>query len=177
LNARRNCFLEGDEDVVDAHVESCLAGALEKEREREREQEHARGRELQRTRLEAEEDIDIDGDGDDERGGYVGSVQGTGFHTRRRDDVDVEEDIDIDGDDAAVFGQPQFGEQDITGGAVADEDVDVDVDTDDDGAKTEVLIKENKHPVNQQSPEVCKSFEIPQKSSLITPFPAVRIIS
>ena len=136
--------VEGDEDVVDAHVESCLAGALEQGREREREIERERERELESHRQELEADLDVDGD--DSRGGYVGSVQGTGFHTRRRDDVDVEDDIDIDGDDAALFGAAQFGEQDIVRGVGEEVDDDGTVEIEDTDEPL-VAIIQNLQPV------------------------------
>jgi E3 ubiquitin-protein ligase RNF220 len=60
--------------------------------------------------------------------------QGTGFHTRNRDQQDVEEEIDIDGDDQAAFGEAQFTERDIIpvneNVGVVDEDVDVDIEGD-----------------------------------------------
>ncbi|KAK0444420.1 hypothetical protein EV421DRAFT_1800960 [Armillaria borealis] len=110
----------GDEDVLDAHVDACLAGEnrrMDEERER-------------REMLQREE---VDEEWEDE-GPIIGSVRGTGFHMRNRNEQDIEEEIDIDGDDEA-FGCPQFTEGDILGPAPAPEiEVDVDIETEGDGA-------------------------------------------
>ncbi|KAG7447575.1 uncharacterized protein BT62DRAFT_966570 [Guyanagaster necrorhizus] len=107
----------GDEDVLDAHVDACLAGEARRMDE-EREQKEM-------LRREEEED-----EWEDE-GPIIGSVRGTGFHTRNRNEQDIEEDIDIDGDDEA-FGCPQFTEGDILGPAPAPE-IEVDVDIENEG--------------------------------------------
>ncbi|KAK0499692.1 hypothetical protein EDD18DRAFT_1441961, partial [Armillaria luteobubalina] len=110
----------GDDDVLDAHVDACLAGEsrrMDEERER---------REMLRREEEEEEWED--------EGPVIGSVRGTGFHTRNRNEQDIEEEIDIDGDDEA-FGCPQFTEGDILGPAPAPEvEVEVDIETEGDGA-------------------------------------------
>ncbi|KAK0230403.1 hypothetical protein IW262DRAFT_1488781 [Armillaria fumosa] len=109
----------GDDDVLDAHVDACLAGEsrrMDEERER---------REMLRREEEEEEWED--------EGPVIGSVRGTGFHMRNRNEQDIEEEIDIDGDDEA-FGCPQFTEGDILGPAPAPEvEVDVDIETEGDG--------------------------------------------
>jgi len=84
------------------------------------------------------------GEEEQEHFGHVGSVRGTGFHTRDRDQQDVEEEIDIDGDDQAVFGEAQFTEGNII---PVDEDVrvvdeDVDVDIEGDGVQQELRLRE-----------------------------------
>ncbi|PBL02938.1 hypothetical protein ARMGADRAFT_955615 [Armillaria gallica] len=113
----------GDEDVLDAHVDACLAGEnrrMDEERERREQREMLR-------RVEDQEEWE-----DEEP--IIGSVRGTGFHTRNRNEQDIEEEIDIDGDDEA-FGCPQFTEGDILGPAPAPEvEVDVDIETEGDGA-------------------------------------------
>ena len=48
-------LIPGDTDVVEAHVDACLAHEARVQEERERE-------ERERERLEMEEDVDIDGD-------------------------------------------------------------------------------------------------------------------
>ncbi|KAK0190578.1 hypothetical protein F5146DRAFT_1194579, partial [Armillaria mellea] len=109
----------GDDDVLDAHVDACLAGES-----RRMDEERVRRETLQREDEEEWED----------EGPIIGSVRGTGFHTRNRNEQDIEEEIDIDGDDEA-FGCPQFTEGDILGPAPAPEvEVDVDIETEGNGA-------------------------------------------
>ncbi|KAK7470378.1 hypothetical protein VKT23_001805 [Stygiomarasmius scandens] len=101
--------LQGDDDVLDAHVDACVAGEgrrLEEERER-------RAREEAASRAAAIQDEDTRWQ--DDAGGHVGDVTGTGFHTRDPNARDVEEEVDIDGDDAVIFGDAQFTEGDILG--------------------------------------------------------------
>jgi hypothetical protein len=102
--------IHGDQDIQDAHVDACLAGEHVRLREeRQREEERRRDEELQ---------IIIDDFDDPEgRGGYVGNVSGTGFHSRNQQEQDVEDEIDVDGDDEVVFGVAQFTEGDIIGTA------------------------------------------------------------
>ncbi|KAK0491387.1 hypothetical protein IW261DRAFT_85915 [Armillaria novae-zelandiae] len=115
----------GDDDVLEAHVDACLAGEsrrMDEERER---------REMLQREEEEEEWED--------EGPIIGSVRGTGFHMRNRHEQDIEEEIDIDGDDEA-FGCPQFTEGDILGPAPAPEvEVDVDIETEGDGAAAMTL--------------------------------------
>ncbi|THV08307.1 hypothetical protein K435DRAFT_814771 [Dendrothele bispora CBS 962.96] len=99
--------LQGDEDVLDAHVDACVAGEgrrLEEERER-------RAREEAASRAAAAEQENVQWE--DDAGGHVGDVTGTGFHTRDPNAQDVDEEVDIDGDDATIFGNAQFTEGDI----------------------------------------------------------------
>jgi hypothetical protein len=116
--------VRGDEDVVDAHVDACLA-------DESRRQEEVRQRDLQHRR--AIEEVIRDDYGEDESlGNYVGGLRGqlvylrrtseifnpcarpgAGFHTRNRNEQDVEEELDIDGDDKAVYGEVQFTEGDV----------------------------------------------------------------
>lgn len=84
--------VRGDEDVVDAHVDACLAY------------------EAARAEQQADEELDV---GECE-GAYVGNVssaRGTDFHIRDRTLQDVDDDIDVDGEDE--FGDAQFTEGDI----------------------------------------------------------------
>ncbi|KAF9006623.1 hypothetical protein BDQ17DRAFT_1352083 [Cyathus striatus] len=92
--------VQGDQDVVDAHVDSCLAN------------ESRRIEQERRQRIQ-EEEVWEEIDDPDGYGGLVADVTGSGFHTRDRQEQDVEEEIDIDGDDQAVYGEPQFTEGDI----------------------------------------------------------------
>lgn len=109
----------GDEDVVEAHVDSCLA--------------HLRITEVQASQSrEADMEMDIDVEG-----GILAGVnfRGTGFDIRDRTQQDVEDEVDVDGEDEVLFGAAQFTENDIL--AVSgqheseDEDDDVDVGTGD----------------------------------------------
>ncbi|KAF8806343.1 hypothetical protein BYT27DRAFT_7191688 [Phlegmacium glaucopus] len=117
--------VRGDQDVVDAHVDSCLANES-------RRREEARMRELRHQRA-MEEEVWENGE-EGSYPGHIGSVRGTGFHTRDRDQQDIEEEIDIDGDDQAVFGDAQFTEGDIIpineDVRNVDEDVDIDIEGD-----------------------------------------------
>lgn len=125
--------MRGDEDVVDAHVDSCLAHAARMQEE------------MERAEAEAESDIDIDRDGDawedvevegemrlrrTGAGNFRGEesvccrksaqankksslLEGTGFHVRDGNQQDVEGEVDVDGDDEEVFGDVQFTESDV----------------------------------------------------------------
>ncbi|KAF4619453.1 hypothetical protein D9613_005297 [Agrocybe pediades] len=112
--------VRGDRDVLDAHVDACLAHQSQV-------LENARQQELLQLRAveeEAEHWEDVDEDGN-----YVGDVRGAGFETLANDNG-VDEEIDIDGDDQAIFGEAQFTENDIvpvnrSPGIIDDEDVDI----------------------------------------------------
>ncbi|KIK04724.1 hypothetical protein K443DRAFT_675739 [Laccaria amethystina LaAM-08-1] len=97
------CSLEvcGDQDVLDAHVDSCLANQTSRS-------EEVRRRELQQQR-DTEEDIWDELD----TGGHLGNIRGTGFLTRDRRAQDVDDDVDVEGDDQDRFGEAQFTEGDI----------------------------------------------------------------
>jgi len=99
----------GDEDVVQAHVDSCLA--------------HLQLRESREREEEAEEDGD-----EYEWAGQrrvrvtaLNGFAGTGFDVLSHAQGDVEDDLDIDGDDTVVFGVAQFGENDIVANDAPDE--------------------------------------------------------
>ncbi|KAK7695794.1 hypothetical protein QCA50_000432 [Cerrena zonata] len=98
-------LIPGDADVVEAHVDACLAHEARLQEERERE-------ERERDRLEMEQDVDIDGDVRIRVTDGV-NFQGTGFDVRNANQEDVDEDIDVDGDDDVLFGAQQFTEGDI----------------------------------------------------------------
>ncbi|KDR84010.1 hypothetical protein GALMADRAFT_262367 [Galerina marginata CBS 339.88] len=116
--------VRGDRDVLDAHVDSCLA------HESQRLQEACQ-RELLHQRALEEEAWD-----DAEDNNYVGDVRGAGFYTRRDDDEYVDEEVDIDGDDQVIFGETQFTEGDVVpvnlGQEEVDEDFEVEIEGDDD---------------------------------------------
>jgi hypothetical protein len=115
--------IRGDRDVVEAHVDACLA------------HESAR---LERERLRDEdEDLHIGGGGGSIRTRVItsASLRGTGIHIRTSNSLDVEDEVDIDGEDEAVFGEAQFGEADVLALPSSDrdlhhenEDIDVDID-------------------------------------------------
>ncbi|KAI0353069.1 hypothetical protein OH77DRAFT_1407866 [Trametes cingulata] len=134
-----NKMVRGDVDVVEAHVDSCLAHVRLTNEQGER-------RRSRRGSADADGDFDVDVDGEESMipGVMEGvSFQGTGFDIPNRNVQDVDEEIDIDGEDEAVFGAPQFTEDDILGTAaeppdpdatVSDAGTDADVDIDDAGA-------------------------------------------
>ncbi|KAK7060368.1 hypothetical protein VNI00_001133 [Paramarasmius palmivorus] len=95
--------IHGDQDVLDAHVDACLAHEARLEQERQV---------LAQMQRQAEDEAMVDVDGDTV-GGYVGSVRGTGFHTRDPNSQDVEDEVDVDGDDVVLYGASQFTETDI----------------------------------------------------------------
>ncbi|KAG5350447.1 hypothetical protein C0989_011020 [Termitomyces sp. Mn162] len=116
--------VRGDQDVLDAHVDACLANES-----RRLEEETLRALEEQAPADEVwEESVHVDG-----AAGHVGSVRGTGFHTRNRDEQDIEDDVDIDGDDG--FGDIQFTEGDVlpisSSRAEVNEDDDVEIEGND----------------------------------------------
>ncbi|KAI0832661.1 hypothetical protein BC628DRAFT_1347805 [Trametes gibbosa] len=129
-------MVRGDVDVVEAHVDSCLA--------------HVRitnvhGERGRRGSADADAEFDVDVEGEGVLHGVMEGVsfRGTGFDIPNRNVQDVDEDIDIDGEDEAVFGAPQFTEQDLLAlGAdppdtASDAGTDADVDVDDDDAQAE----------------------------------------
>ncbi|KAI9000787.1 hypothetical protein BD414DRAFT_451451 [Trametes punicea] len=119
-------MVHGDVDVVEAHVDSCLAHVrLTSEQE-----ERRRGR---GGSASADGGIDVDVDGDEGLlpGVMEGvSLRGTGFDNPNRNVQDVDEEIDIDGEDEAVFGAPQFTEKDVLGTTVEPEPDDAEIETD-----------------------------------------------
>ncbi|KAG6910988.1 hypothetical protein DXG01_006042 [Tephrocybe rancida] len=128
--------VRGDQDVLDAHVDACLA-------DESRRLEEERHRMLEQRAAEEvwEESFNADG-----AAGHVGNVRGaylhswfaemqpinmagTGFHTRNQNEQDVEDEIDIDGDEG--FGDVQFTEGDVL--PVPSEEVSQDADVEIEG--------------------------------------------
>ncbi|KAG6854341.1 hypothetical protein C0991_007846 [Blastosporella zonata] len=130
--------VRGDQDVLDAHVDACLANEsrrLEEERQLTLEERAA-------------EDEVWEGSYADGAAGHVGNVRGakfvskktlrvtennkgTGFHTRNQNEEDVEDEIDVDGDEG--FGDIQFTEGDVmpvTSSREVDQDLDVEIEGD-----------------------------------------------
>ncbi|PPQ71099.1 hypothetical protein CVT24_009850 [Panaeolus cyanescens] len=121
--------VRGDQDVIDAHVDACLAYENRRAEEaRERELEHRRA--IDEGIWEGEEDAT-----------FAGDIRGAGFQ-RRLDVEDSDIEVDIEGDDNEVFGEVQFTEGDIVPVVVSrpeiDEDGEVEIEDDgsDDGQKT-----------------------------------------
>ncbi|KAF9450631.1 hypothetical protein P691DRAFT_845370 [Macrolepiota fuliginosa MF-IS2] len=120
--------VRGDQEVLDAHVDACLADEsrrLEEDRVRRAMQESVAEDEWSAT-----ETVLPDG-----AVGHVGNVRGTGFHTRDQTAQDVDDEIDIDGDDQETYGEAQFTEGDILPvdgihPSEADEDVEVEIEGD-----------------------------------------------
>lgn len=117
--------VHGDRDVVDAHVDACLAY---ENRRAYVEREHqpnglVRGNEV-------DVDIDIGTGWDAEQEGSIrtrvianASLRGTGILIRPSM-MDTEDDIDVDGTDDAMFGEAQFGEADVFKVAESEAEVD-----------------------------------------------------
>lgn len=98
--------IRGDDDVMDAHVDSCLAHAALQE-----------AQDVESVEIEAEdgwtETIDDEGNTRLVRNG-IASARSAGFEVVTRDGgQDVDDDIDVDGDDEDKFGIPQFSEGDV----------------------------------------------------------------
>ena len=128
--------VHGDEDFINAHVNSCVSNAA-------RMQSEAEERDLRRQR--EEEDVDPWED-DGTRLGLrnVGGLRRLGIDVRDQTQEDIEEDIDIDGDDEVAFGDAQFTEGDllgleVTGGPRVEEE-----DGENDGKTLRDLVSEGK---------------------------------
>ncbi|KAF8580611.1 hypothetical protein K439DRAFT_297274 [Ramaria rubella] len=117
--------VSGDSDVVEAHVDACLAHAVT-------------------TAAANGADLDADGLEEYEAGGETRiriarsvDFRGAGFNVRNPMHSDVEDEIDVDGDDAVVFGAAQFTEKDIiipdNMNNTEDEDVKVDSEDENEG--------------------------------------------
>jgi E3 ubiquitin-protein ligase RNF220 len=132
--------VSGDADVVEAHVDACLAHAVTAaasngdDLEADGLEEYEVGGE---TRIRIARSVDF-------RGAHlvlqfcqflirVTCSIGAGFDVRNPLHNDVEDEIDIDGDDAVVFGDAQFTEKDIIfpDSTNSTEDEEVRIDSDD----------------------------------------------
>ncbi|KAI0796987.1 hypothetical protein C8Q75DRAFT_742951 [Abortiporus biennis] len=103
-------LVQGDPDVVEAHVDACLAHEASLQDERDRQAKERR--ELESIEHDGWEEVEVDGEIRIRVTDGV-TFQGTGFDVRDRSQQDVEDDIDVDGDDDVIFGAAQFTEQDI----------------------------------------------------------------
>lgn len=119
-------MVPGDQDVVEAHVDSCLAHEARMQEESTREAEW--------LRLEDEHVGDIDIDGDVRILATDGaSMRGLGFALRDHGQQDVDDEIDVDGDDETAYGAVQFTEGDVVNPLEHRTNEDEDVDIDDEG--------------------------------------------
>ncbi|KAI6034492.1 hypothetical protein PISMIDRAFT_672636 [Pisolithus microcarpus 441] len=111
--------VRGDRDVVEAHVDACLAY------ESRRAEIEQRREILQGTQVSEDLEVEVDDDGGPDNDGNgdgsvrtrvitAASLRGTGIQVCKQTQ-DTEEDIDIDGTDDAAFGGAQFGEADVVG--------------------------------------------------------------
>ncbi|KAJ7368664.1 hypothetical protein DFH08DRAFT_677456 [Mycena albidolilacea] len=127
--------VRGDEDVIEAHVDTCL---VDQTRRLEEARQAAIAEQRRSRRRDEAPYMEVDG------AGHVGDVRGTGFATRDPNSLDVDDEIDIDGDDE--FGEAQFTEGDIVGEFPppqhihqSEEDMDVDIGGDDDETLRELV--------------------------------------
>ncbi|KAI9430125.1 hypothetical protein H4582DRAFT_1977663 [Lactarius indigo] len=119
--------VDGDPDVVAAHVDACLAHAELELAEGRADDSDADG--------DTPQDVDVDGyaeeDDDDDvdlweesegpdgarrlrlRGGSRAAAAALGFSVGDRTGQDVEDEIDVEGDDLGTFGAAQFTEADV----------------------------------------------------------------
>lgn len=120
-------MVPGDPDVVEAHVDACLAHEARVQSERERSEQERHQEE------QAWEEIDVEGDVQ-VRATEGASLRGLGIVVRDETQQDVDDEVDIDGEDEAVYGAAQFTEGDVLGSRPlsVDEDEEVQIDGDDD---------------------------------------------
>ncbi|EJD01515.1 uncharacterized protein FOMMEDRAFT_111395 [Fomitiporia mediterranea MF3/22] len=130
-------LVRGDQDVIDAHVDSCVANASRLQAEAEERERLDRERTVQ---TDPWSEIEIDGQIrvhlNDVRG-----LRGMGVHVRDSTQLDVDEEVDVDGDDE--FGVAQFTEQDVVD-PNSSQDIDVGGDDDDEGGTLRDLVAEGK---------------------------------
>ncbi|PPQ70445.1 hypothetical protein CVT26_013939 [Gymnopilus dilepis] len=148
--------VRGDQDVLDAHVDSCLAHeSLRLEEARQRELMHQQA---------IEEEVW------EEVGNYVGDIRGAGFHRRIEDDECVDEEIDIDGDDQAVFGEAQFTEGDVVPvnnrleGIDEDVQVEIEGDEDDEAQQVQRSLRDLISTGRRKEPQISKAVEADSSS-------------
>ncbi|KAJ7752776.1 hypothetical protein DFH07DRAFT_868781 [Mycena maculata] len=167
--------VRGDEDVIEAHVDACLA-------DQTRRLEEAQQAAIADQRRRREEDQDMGDLGGMLGPGHVGnvrglkhthSVAGTGFATRDPNSLDVDDEIDIDGDDEAVFGEAQFTEGDIVDALPppqhirpSDEDMDVDVDIGGDEETLRELVAQGKVVKREKSEPQVKDATVDEADKL-----------
>lgn len=114
--------ITGDQDVVEAHVDACVAHAS---REAEALNAGLGTDAWGEARVDGEVRIRLTD---------VNALRGSGFDIRDTSQVDVEDNIDVDGDDGDGFGEAQFTEQDVlassrtTGIGLGYDDVDIEDD-------------------------------------------------
>lgn len=135
-------LVRGDQDVIDAHVDSCVANASRlqaeaEERERREMMSAGMGSADPWSEIEVNGEIRI-------HLNNVSGLRGTGVHVRDLSQLDIEDEVDIDGDDE--FGTAQFTEQDVMDPSFIEgaRDEGEDEDDDDDGKTLRELVAEGK---------------------------------
>ena len=101
--------VRGDQDIIEAHVDACIANEsrlLAEAEQRERQEQD------RRINVETWGEVDVNGE-TRARLTDVQGLRGMGFHIHDRTQEDAEEYIDVDGDDEVKYGQIQFTEQDL----------------------------------------------------------------
>ncbi|KAH7930641.1 hypothetical protein BV22DRAFT_999966 [Leucogyrophana mollusca] len=102
--------VRGDRDVVEAHVDACLAHESQRLREQdEREEEFV---DVGNATMRVTDGVNLNG---------------TGIHVRSENDQDVDDEVDVDGDDEAMFGNAQFTEGDILGATTDSHEAEIDI--------------------------------------------------
>lgn len=132
-------LVSGDEDVIEAHVNACIANASRLQLEAEERERRVSELELVRQ-AEASVDpwVEIEVDGAVRL--HLANARGlrsSGVHVRDSTQIDVEDEVDVDGDDE--FGMAQFTEQDVINPVTSGQLDDVDEDDEEggeDGNKT-----------------------------------------
>lgn len=142
-------LVSGDVDVVEAHVNACIANANQLQAEAEEHERIARERELaQQAEMDVDPWTEIEVDGSVRL--HLANARGlrnSGVHVRDPTQVDVDDEVDVDGDDE--FGTAQFTEQDVinplsAGDTSAQLAVDGDEDGEDEGKTLRDLVAEGK---------------------------------
>ncbi|KAH7916250.1 hypothetical protein BJ138DRAFT_595052 [Hygrophoropsis aurantiaca] len=104
--------VRGDRDVIEAHVDACLAH--ESRRIREQQEQEDDFVDIGEAAIRVTDGVNLNG---------------TGIHVRNENDQDVDDEVDVDGDDEAMFGDAQFTEGDILG-STADQQEEIDIEND-----------------------------------------------
>ncbi|PSR93784.1 hypothetical protein PHLCEN_2v4679 [Hermanssonia centrifuga] len=99
-------IVPGDPDVVEAHVDACLAHGARMQGERDREQRERQRDESPWEEVDVESEVQL-------RATDGVSFRGMGFAVRDDTQRDVDDDVDVDGEDEAVYGAAQFSEGDV----------------------------------------------------------------
>ncbi|THH05621.1 hypothetical protein EW145_g4660 [Phellinidium pouzarii] len=144
--------VRGDEDLIETHVNTCLANSARLQAEAE--EQERRKREVQ-MRGDTWSEIEVDGDVRLHLN-HINGLRGMGIHIRDHTQLDVEEEVDVDGDDE--FGMAQFTERDVMDPSFIRQEVDSNGDVedeDDEGRALRSLVAEGKVITRRQiSPDL-----------------------